>query len=173
MFGLFSKRDEPQKMIEQLMRDAQKHVPKLSLAVAQAYANRRLVEQEYQCIGEELERLDFQISEAVKEGGEAAKQVAITFIGRKRQLQQQLPSKKRELDRATEQAEEAQLLFKDYMHEMDRKFTEIRALLPKHEQTKALESYAKLKQAFEVGDDSRLLEEVSRRIQERLKRYEE
>ena len=173
MFGLFPKKDKSQKMMEQFMRDSQKHVPKLGLAVAQAYANRRLVEQEYQWIREELERLDFQISEAVKEGGEVTKQAALMLISRKKQLQQQLPIEKRELDRATEQAEKAQLLLNDYMSEMDTKFARICALLPKDRHVKAQEDYEKFKQALEMVDDARVLEEVSRRIQERLKRHEE
>ncbi|MCS6862444.1 MAG: hypothetical protein NZT92_19250, partial [Abditibacteriales bacterium] len=58
----------------------------------------------------------------------------------------------------------------DYLHEMDAKFTEIRGLIAKHKQAEVLESYAKLKQAFEVGDDSQVLDEVTRRINERIAR---
>jgi phage shock protein A len=166
---LFSKIEDPQATLEQLMRDMQAKVPKLRMAVAQAYANKRLAEQDYKESEEELARIERQIPEAVK-GGEATKQAALMLIGRKKQLQQQLQDKKMQLDITTQQAEQAQTMLNDYIHEMDAKFTEIRGLIARHKQAEVLESYAKLKQAFEIGDDSQVLDEVSRRINERVAR---
>ncbi len=166
---LFSRIEDPQATLEQLMRDMQAKVPKLRMAVAQAYANKRLAEQDYKEAEEEMAKLERQIPQAVQ-GGEATKQAALMLISRKKQLQQQLTDKKMQLDITTQQAEQAQTMLNDYIHEMDAKFTEIRGLIARHKQAEVLESYAKLKQAFEVGDDSQVLDEVSRRINERVAR---
>lgn len=169
MGRLFSRIEDPQATLEQLMRDMQAKVPKLRMAVAQAYANKRLAEQDYKEAEEELARIERQIPQAVQ-GGEPTKQAALMLISRKKQLQQQLQDKKMQLDITTQQAEQAQTMLNDYLHEMDAKFTEIRGLIARHKQAEVLESYAKLKQAFEVGDDSQVLDEVSRRINERIAR---
>lgn len=119
---------EAESELELMMRMMQAKVPKLRMEVAQAYANKRLAEQDYKATREELGRIKRQIPQAVK-GGETTKQAALMLKARKKQLETQLHDKKTQLDMATQQAEQAQKTLNDYILEMDAKFTEIRERL--------------------------------------------
>jgi phage shock protein A len=145
MFRPFSKNNDPEKILNQFLRDVQKQVPQLRVAVTQALAHRRLTEKEWKDTHEELTRIEREIPEAVK-GGEATKPIALALISRKKQLGLELPAKKRELERATEQAEKAQALFNDFMRGMDVKLIEICGFLPLSLHAKAQADYEKLKQ---------------------------
>jgi phage shock protein A len=169
-FGkLFSSIEDPEATLQQLMRDMHNKVPKLRMAVAQAYANRRLAEQDLKETESELTRIERQIPEAIK-GGDRTREAALLLISRKKQLQQQLGDKQNHMELTTAQAEKAQELLNDFQSEMDGKFTHIRGLIAKHKQIAVQEEYAKVMQAFEVGDDSHVLEDVERRITERAAR---
>jgi phage shock protein A len=167
LFGAFFERiEDPELTLKQLKRDIPKKLPRMRQAVATANANRILAESELKEARLKLEQLEMDIVEAVK-GGDAARTAAEMLIAQKNILEASIPDKERQVELATAASKQAKEMLDDYEQEVDRQIALINQQIAKNRQAEALEETAKIKAAFEVNDETGVLEEISRRVDER------
>jgi phage shock protein A len=167
LFGAFFERiEDPELTLKQLKRDIPRKLPRMRQAVATANANRILAESELKEARLKLEQLEMDIVEAVK-GGEVTRKAAEMLIAQKNILEASIPDKERQVELSTAASKQAREMLDDYEQEVDRQIALINQQIAKNRQATALEETAKIKAAFEVDDETGVLEEISRRVDER------
>ncbi|HEY3266073.1 MAG TPA: PspA/IM30 family protein [Armatimonadota bacterium] len=164
--AFFENAEDPELTLKQLMRDMRAKVPKMRMAVASALGARNMAQADLDTAQRELAALEPQIVAAVR-GGESMRQAAEVLIGRKQTLEAGLGDKQHQLDLAQQAAEQAKQLLDAYESEVERRTQQALQQINKNKQAAMVEQMAQLRASFESGDDSAVLDEVSRRIDER------
>ena len=170
LFGAFFERiEDPELTLKQLKRDIPNKLPRMRQAVATANGSRILADSDLNEARMKLKQIEFDIIEAVK-GGDATRKAAEMLITQKNILEASLPDKERQLELATAASKQARDMLDDYEQEVNKQIALINQQIAKNKQAEALEETAKIKAAFEVGDDTGVLDEISRRVDERYAR---
>lgn len=167
--AFFESAEDPELTLKQLMRDMRAKVPKMRMAVASALGARNMAQADLDEARRELANLEPKILAAVK-GGEATRQAAEVLIGRKQTLATSIPDKEMQLELAQQSAEQAKQMLDAYEREVERRSQQAIQKINRNKQAAMVEQMAQLRSSFETGDDSQVLDEVGKRIDERYAR---
>lgn len=167
--AIFERTEDPEQTLKQLMRDMRAKIPKMRMAVASSLGARNMAQADLDEARRELVGLEPKILAAVR-GGEATRQAAEVLIGRKQTLVNSIPDKEMQLQLAQQAAEQAKQMMDAYEREVERRSQQAIQKINRNKQAAMIEQMAQLRSSFEVGDDAQVLDEVSKRIDERYAR---
>src|SRR5438045_8052754 len=162
--GIVEKTEDPERILQQTIRDMRDRVPELNNSVAQVMATEKLLGKNKERLESQVVDLDSKIKASVKMGRD---DIATAYIG-------QLSQDQVDLQRTIHQYEHSQLASKqalkardNYMLQMQRRTAEAMQLINQSKQAKLQEQLAQTMASFQIGDDASTFDEMRDKIDRR------
>src|ERR1041385_1891509 len=149
--GIIDSAEDPELILQQVIRDMRDKVPQMNNNVAQVMANEKLLLRTADQQQAKITELDNKVKAAIKMGRD---DIATAYIGELQTMQKSLETTKVQLQGAKVASEKA-LKFRDnYMLQMKKKSDEAMQLIAASKQARMQEQIAQTMTSFQIGDDS-------------------
>ena len=162
--GIVEATEDPERILQQTIRDMRDRIPDLNNSVAQVMATEKLLGKNKERLEGQVVDLDSKIKASVKMGRD---DIATAYIGQLQQAQL-------DLQRTNHQYEHSQLASKqalkardNYMLQMQRRTAEAMQLINQSKQAKLQEQLAQTMASFQIGDDAQTFDEMRDKIDRR------
>ncbi len=163
--GIIDRAEDPELILQQLIRDMRDKVPEMNNNVAQVMANEKLLTRQVEQIQTRITEIDSKIKAAIKMGRD---DIATTYIGELQSQQKNLEITKAQLETAKLASEKA-LKFRDnYLAQMKKKTDEAMQLIAQSKQARMQEQLAQTMASFQIGDDSATFDDMREKIARRV-----
>lgn len=162
--GIIDSAEDPELILQQVIRDMRDKVPQMNNNVAQVMANEKLLARNVEQQAARVSELDSKVKAAVKMGRD---DIATAYIGELQSLQKTLEATRAQLEQAKISSEKA-LKFRDhYLLQMKKKSDEAMQLIAASKQARMQEQLAQTMTSFQVGDDSSTFDDMREKISRR------
>lgn len=162
--GLISSAEDPELILEQLIRDMNDEVPKLRSNVAEVMANEKRLEREIERDQEKVTSLDGKIKAAIRMGQD---DIAKSMIAEMNLAQKSLETTKANLATASAASLKAREYLDNYMAQVRRRQAEAMQLISASKQAAMQEKMAATMAAFQVGDATHTFDDMREKIDQR------
>ncbi len=162
--GLIDKAEDPELVLQQVIRDMRDKVPQMNENVAQVMATQKLLEKEVANLEREITDLDAKIKAAIKQGRD---DIAKTYISSLQEKQTSLERSREQLEQSTLASKKAVQFRDNYLLQMKKKSNEAMQLINQAKQTKMQEQLAQTMATFQVGDEASSFDEMRDKINRR------
>ena len=162
--GIIESTEDPEKILNQTIRDMRDRIPELNNSVAQVMANERLIAKNKDRLETQVIEFDNKIKAAIKANRD---DIATAFIGQLQQAQLDLSRTNQQLDYATRASQQAIKMRDNYRLQMERRTAEAMRLINQSKQAKMQEQIAQTMASFQLGDDASTFEEMREKIDRR------
>lgn len=162
--GVIDRAEDPELILQQLIRDMRDKIPEMNNNVAQVVANEKLLTRQVEQSATKVAELDSKVKAAIKMGRD---DIAAAYIGELQTTQKGLEVTKAQLGQAKLATEKA-LKFRDnYLSQMKKKQDEAMQLIAQSKQARMQEQIAQTMTSFNVGDDSATFDDMREKISRR------
>lgn len=162
--GIIDRAEDPELILQQVIRDMRDKIPQMNNNVAQVMATEKMIEKQVSQLEKEVVEMDSKVKAAIKMGRD---DIATNYISIMQEKQTSLTSARDQLEiskRASQQA----LKFRDnYMLEMKKRQAEAMQLINENKRAKMQEEIAGMMTSFQVGDSSSTFDDMRNKISER------
>lgn len=162
--GLIDAAEDPELVLQQVIRDMRDKVPQMNENVAQVVATQKLLEKEVASLEREITELDAKVKAAVKQGRD---DIARTYISALQEKQQSLERSREQLEQAKVASQKAMQFRDNYLLQMKKRSSEAMQLINQAKQTKMQEQLARTMATFQVGDEASSFDEMREKINRR------
>ncbi|HEV7375597.1 MAG TPA: PspA/IM30 family protein [Pyrinomonadaceae bacterium] len=162
--GIVEKTEDPERILQQTIRDMRDRVPELNNSVVQVMATERLLAKNKERLETQVVELDSKIKASVKMGRD---DIATAYIGQLQQAQVDLQKTSQQLDHATSASKQAVKARDNYLLQMQKRSAEAMQLINQSKQAKLQEQLAQTMETFQLGDDASTFNEMRDRIDRR------
>jgi phage shock protein A len=162
--GIVEKTEDPERILQQTIRDMRDRVPDLNNSVAQVMATERLLAKNKERLEAQVVDLDSKIKASVKMGRD---DIATAYIGQLQQAQVDLQKTSQQLEHAALASKQAVKARDNYVLQMQKRSAEAMQLINQSKQAKLQEQLAQTMEAFNLGDDASTFNEMRERIDRR------
>src|SRR5947207_2902617 len=162
--GIVEKTEDPERILQQTIRDMRDRVPELNNSVAQVMATEKLLAKNKERLETQVVDLDSKIRASVKMGRD---DIATAYIGQLQQAQVDLQKTGQQLDHATSASKQALKARDNYVLQMQRRTAEAMQLINQSKQAKLQEQLAQTMASFQLGDDASTFDEMRDKIDRR------
>jgi phage shock protein A len=162
--GIIDRAEDPELVLQQVIRDMRDKVPQMNENVAQVMATQKLLEKESANLEREISSLDAKVKAAIKQGRDDIAKTYITVMQEKRTS---LTRSQDQLELATKASQQAVRFRDNYMLEMKKRSAEAMQLINQSRQAKMQEQLAQTMASFQVGDDAGSFDEMRDKINRR------
>jgi phage shock protein A len=162
--GIVEKTEDPERILQQTIRDMRDRVPELNNSVAQVMATEKLLSKNKERLETQVVELDSKIKASVKMGRD---DIATAYIGQLQQAQVDLQKTSQQLEHATLASKQAVKARDNYVLQMQKRSAEAMQLINQSKQAKLQEQLAQTMETFNLGDDASTFNEMRERIDRR------
>src|SRR3954462_648149 len=162
--GIVEKTEDPERILQQTIRDMRDRVPELNNSVAQVMATEKLLAKNKERLEAQVVDLDSKIKASVKMGRD---DVATAYIGQLQQAQLDLSKTSQQLEHASSASKQALKARDNYLLQMQRRTAEAMQLINQSKQAKLQEQLAQTMESFQLGDDASTFNEMRDKIDRR------
>jgi phage shock protein A len=162
--GIVEKTEDPERILQQTIRDMRDRVPELNNSVAQVMATEKLLAKNRERLESQVVELDSKIKASVKMGRD---DIATAYIGQLQQAQVDLTKTSQQLEHATLASKQAVKARDNYVLQMQKRTAEAMQLINQSKQAKLQEQVAQTMESFQIGDDASTFDEMRERIDRR------
>jgi phage shock protein A len=162
--GMIDAAEDPELVLQQVIRDMRDKVPQMNENVAQVMATQKLLEREVAQLEREITDLDAKVKAAVKQGRD---DIARTYISALQEKQTSLERSREQLEQSRVASQKAVQFRDNYLLQMKKKSNEAMQLINQAKQAKMQEQLAKTMATFQVGDDAGTFDEMRDKINRR------
>ncbi len=162
--GIVEKTEDPERILQQTIRDMRDRVPELNNSVAQVMATEKLLAKNRERLESQVVELDSKIKASVKMGRD---DIATAYIGQLQQAQVDLTKTSQQLEHATSASKQAVKARDNYVLQMQKRSAEAMQLINQSKQAKLQEQLAQTMETFNLGDDASTFNEMRERIDRR------
>jgi phage shock protein A len=162
--GLIERAEDPELILQQVIRDMRDKLPQMNENVAQVIATQKLLEKEVGSLENEIGQFDNKVRAAIKQGRD---DIAKTYIGAMQEKQVALERSRQQLDAARKASEQAVRFRDNYMLQMKKKQSEAMQLISEHRRARMQEQLAQTMASFQVGDDAGTFDEMREKVARR------
>jgi phage shock protein A len=162
--GIVEKTEDPERILQQTIRDMRDRVPELNNSVAQVMATEKLLAKNRERLEAQVVELDSKIKASVKMGRD---DIATAYIGQLQQAQVDLQKTSQQLEHATLASKQAVKARDNYVLQMQKRSAEAMQLINQSKQAKLQEQLAQTMETFNLGDDASTFNEMRERIDRR------
>ncbi len=162
--GLIDKAEDPELVLQQVIRDMRDKVPQMNENVAQVMATQKLLEKEVVNLEREITDLDSKIKAAIKQGRD---DIAKTYISSLQEKQTSLERSREQLEQSRVASQKAVQFRDNYLLQMKKRSNEAMQLINQAKQAKMQEQLATTMATFQVGDESSSFDEMRDKINRR------
>jgi len=163
--GLIERAEDPELILQQVMRDMRDKIPQMNENVAQVMATQKLLEREVTSLEKEINELDAKIRAAIKQGRD---DIATTFISAMQEKQTALERSRQQLESARTASEQAVRFRDNYLLQLKKKQGEAMQLISEHRRARLQEQLAQTMASFQVGDDAATFDEMRDKVARRI-----
>jgi phage shock protein A len=162
--GMIDAAEDPELVLQQVIRDMRDKVPQMNENVAQVMATQKLLEKEVGNLEREITDLDAKVKAAIKQGRD---DIARTYISALQEKQTALDRSREQLEQAKVASQKAMQFRDNYLLQMKKRSNEAMQLINQAKQTKMQEQLAKTMATFQVGDEASSFDEMRDKINRR------
>lgn len=162
--GIVEKTEDPERILQQTIRDMRDRVPELNNSVAQVMATEKLLAKNKERLEAQVVDLDSKIKASVKMGRD---DIATAYIGQLQQAQVDLQKTSQQLEHAALASKQAVKARDNYVLQMQKRSAEAMQLINQSKQAKLQEQLAQTMETFQLGDDASTFNEMRERIDRR------
>ncbi len=163
--GIISDAEDPELILQQLLRDMRDEVPKLQSNVAMIMANEKRLAADIEKNQNLVVQLDSKIKAAIRVGEDA---IATTLIAQLQTAQRGLETTKQLHGQAKVNSTKAKEHLDNYMLQFERKKAEAMQLIASNRQAQMQERVAQTMASFQVGDTSQTFDDMREKIANRV-----
>ncbi len=163
--GIISDAEDPELILQQLLRDMRDEVPKLQSNVAMIMANEKRLGSDIEKNQNLVVQLDGKIKAAIRVGEDA---IATTLIAQLQTAQRGLETTKQLHGQAKVNSTKAREHLDNYMLQFERKKAEAMQLIASNRQAQMQERVAQTMASFQVGDTSQTFDDMREKIANRV-----
>src|SRR3954469_19547141 len=163
--GIVEKTEDPERILQQTIRDMRDRVPELNNSVAQVMATEKLLSKNRENLEKQVVDLDSKIKASVKMGRD---DIATAYIGQLQQAQMDLQRTSTQLEHASLASKQALKARDNYVLNMKKRSAEAMQLISAAKQAKLQEQLAQTMDTFNIGDDSSTFNEMREKIDRRV-----
>jgi phage shock protein A len=163
--GIIDKAEDPELILQQLIRDMNDEVPKMRENVAQVMATEKRLAREIEAQSAKLTEFDKKIKAAIRTGHD---DIATTLISEMQTAQRGLETSKQNYEQAKVASVKAREFLDNYMMQIRRKTAEAMQLISANKQAKMQERMAQTMASFQLGDDSQTFDDMREKIAGRV-----
>lgn len=163
--GIIDSAEDPELILQQLIRDIRDKVPEMNNSVAQVMAQEKLLERSSAQLQTKLTELDAKVKAAIKTGRD---DIATAYIGELQTTQKNLETTRMQFGQAKVNSEKARKFRDNYLLQMKKKQDEAMALISANRQAKMQEQIAQTMASFQVGDDSQTFDDMREKVNRRV-----
>ena len=158
--GLIDSAEDPELILQQVIRDMRDKVPEMNNNVAQVLSNEKLLARTLEQQSSKLNDLDSKVKAAIKMSRD---DLATAYIGELQSTQKAVEVTRLQLGQAKTASEKA-IKFRDsYLIQMKRKSDEAMQLIAQSKQARMQEQLAQTMATFQIGDDSATFDDMRER----------
>jgi len=162
--GLIDSAEDPELILQQVIRDMRDKVPEMNNNVAQVLSNEKLLARTLEQQSSKLNDLDSKVKAAIKMSRD---DLATAYIGELQSTQKAVEVTRLQLGQAKTASEKA-IKFRDsYLIQMKRKSDEAMQLIAQSKQARMQEQLAQTMATFQIGDDSATFDDMREKISRR------
>jgi len=162
--GIIDAAEDPELILQQVIRDMRDQVPKLNENVAQVMSHEKLLEREIATLEREITDLDGKVRAAIKMGRD---DIATTYIASMQEKQNSLARAKEQLVVAKKASQQAIRFRDEYLLKMKRKQEEAMQLISESRRARMQEQLAATMASFQIGDTAASFDEMRDKISRR------
>jgi len=162
--GLIDSAEDPELILQQLIRDMNDEVPKMRNNVAQVMATEKRLEREIQANQAKLTDLDNKVKAAIRVGKD---DIATALIGELQIAQRALATSQQNHEAAKAASVKAREYLDNYMSNVRRRQAEALQLISATKQAKMQEQLASTMASFQMGDTSQTFDDMREKIANR------
>lgn len=163
--GLIERAEDPELILQQVIRDMRDKIPQMNENVAQVMATQKLLEKEVATLEREIKELDGKIRAAIKQGRD---DIATMFISAMQEKQNSMERATQELASARAASEQAKKFRDSYLLQLKKKQAEAMQLISEHKRARLQEQLAQTMASFQVGDDAATFDEMREKVARRV-----
>jgi phage shock protein A len=163
--GIISDAEDPELILQQLLRDMRDEVPKLQNNVAMIMANEKRLNADIEKNQNQVVQLDNKIKAAIRTGND---DIATTLIAQMQTAQRGLETTKQLHEQAKVASVKAREHLDNYMLQFERKKAEAMQLIASNRQAQMQERVAQTMASFQVGDNSQTFDDMREKIANRV-----
>lgn len=162
--GIIDRAEDPELILQQVIRDMRDKIPQMNNNVAQVMATEKMIEKQVSQLEKEVVEMDSKVKAAIKMGRD---DIATNYISIMQEKQTSLTSARDQLETSKRASQQA-LKFRDnYMLEMKKRQAEAMQLINENKRAKMQEEIAGMMTSFQVGDSSSTFDDMRNKISER------
>lgn len=163
--GLIDSAEDPELILQQLIRDMNDQVPKMRENVAQVMATEKRLAREIETNKAKMADLDSKIKAAIRTGHD---DIATALIGELQTVQRAIETATLSHEQARGASVKAREFLDNYLAQVRRKTGEAMQLIAASKQAQMQERLASTMSSFQVGDDSQTFDEMREKISNRM-----
>jgi phage shock protein A len=162
--GMIESAEDPELILQQVIRDMRDKVPEMNNNVAQVLANQKLLSRTLEQQETKLADLDGKVKAAIKMSRD---DLATAYIGELQTTQKAVETTRAQLESAKVASEKAMKFRDSYLIQMKRKSDEAMHLIAQSKQARMQEQLAQTMASFQIGDDSSTFDDMREKIARR------
>ncbi|MBL8186421.1 MAG: PspA/IM30 family protein [Acidobacteria bacterium] len=162
--GLIDSAEDPELILQQLMRDMQDEVPKMRENVSQVMGAEKRLAMEIQANQTKITDLDNKIKAAIRLGKD---DIATALIGEMKIAQQMLANNQQNHQTAKVASAKAKEYFDNYLANINRRMAEAKQLIAASKNAQLQERLASTMASFQMGDVSQTFDDMREKIANR------
>jgi len=162
--GIIDSAEDPDLILQQLIRDMNDQVPRMRDNVAQVMATEKRLAREIEANQSKLVDLDNKIKAAIRTGHD---DIATALIGEMQTAQRALETARQNHEQARVSSAKAREFLDNYMVQVRRKTGEAMQLIAASRQAQMQERLAQTMSSFQMGDDSQTFDDMREKIANR------
>lgn len=163
--GLIDSAEDPELILQQLIRDMNDEVPKMRENVAQVMATEKRLARELESNQTKLTEIDNKIKAAIRTGHD---DIAAALIGEMQSIQRSVVLTQQNYETAKVSSAKAREFLDNYMAQVRKKTTEAMQLIAQSKQAQMQERMAQTMASFQLGDDSQTFGDMREKISNRM-----
>ena len=162
--GIIERAEDPELILQQVIRDMREKVPQMQANVTQVMATEKLLQREVVTYEREIIDLDAKVKACVKQGRD---DFARTYITALQEKQNALERSKTQLESSHIAAEQAKKFLENYILQVKKKTSEAQQLVNEARAAKMQEQLSQTMATFQIGDDAGTFQDMREKIQRR------
>jgi phage shock protein A len=162
--GIIAGAEDPELILNQLIRDMQDEVPKMRNNVAQVMATEKRLANELEAQQGKLVQLDNKIKAAIRTGND---DIAATLIAEMQTIKGGIETTRMQHEQAKSSSAKAREFLDNYLLQAKRKQSEAMQLIAQNRQAQMQERLAQTMASFQMGDNSQTFDDMREKIANR------
>lgn len=162
--GLIEGAEDPELILQQVIRDMRDKVPQMNENVAQVMSTQKLLEKEIQSLEREITEFDGKIKAAIKQGRD---DIASTFISAMQEKQTALERARVQSEAAKKASEQAVRFRDNYILQLKKRQGEAMQLISESRRARMQEQLSQAMASFQLGDEAGTFDEMRDKVSRR------